>query len=174
MCITKRTDSRLKANQQQGFVLVLALVMLSVITLIGVSSMNSANTELKATANAKHHQIAFHATQSLLEYTVSAPGIKKIDYLTKNKTPVVYSDEAGVGDKVLGYTKTPNSSAVSAAVRYLDCSKGKGSSMEEGKGIGFNLFDVKGTAKNLKGTAVSNQTLGVSIPVASCPRRKTS
>lgn len=171
MRITEKTVSSIKANRQQGFVLVLALVMLSVLTLIGVSSMNSANTELKATANAKHHQIAFHATQSLLEYTVSVPGTKEINYLTRDKTPVLYSDETGVGDKVLGYTKTPNSSAISATVSYLDCGRGDGTSLEEGKGLGFNLFDVKGTAKNAKGTAVSNQTLGVSNPSASCSRR---
>ncbi len=73
-------------NQQSGFVLVLALVMLSMLTLIGVSSMNSASTELKATANAKQHQLAFNATQSLLEYTVSKPGTNKIDYQTRDTT----------------------------------------------------------------------------------------
>ena len=168
MRITEKMESCNGANQQQGFVLVLSLVMLSVLTLIGVSSMNSANTELKATANAKHHQVAFHATQSLLEYSVSKPGTGKINFLTRDATPVVYSDVSGVGDEVLGYTGTPDSSAIAATVSYLDCTKGDGMSLEDGKGFGLNLFDVKGTGSNAKGTAVSNQTLGVKHPAAPC------
>jgi len=168
MRINQKMTSFKNTNQQQGFVLVLALVMLSVLTLIGVSSMNSANTELKATANAKHHQVAFHATQSLLEYTVSTPGTGVINFLTRNATPVVYSDEAGVGDAPLGYISTPDSSAVAATVNYLDCAKGEGMSLEDGKGFGLNLYDVRGAASNAKGTAVSNQTLGVKNPAAPC------
>jgi len=65
------SSNRLHNSKQQGFVLILALVMLTVLTLIGVSSMNSANMELRATANAQQHQVAFNAVQALIEYSVS-------------------------------------------------------------------------------------------------------
>ncbi len=78
-----RSISTLPAARQRGFVLVLALVMLAVLTLIGVSSMNSANMELKITANSRQHQVAYNAAQSLLEYTASDGGVGVIDYQTK-------------------------------------------------------------------------------------------
>jgi hypothetical protein len=144
-------------KQQRGFVLVLALVMLAVLTVIGVSSMNSANTELKATANAKQHQVAFNATQSLLEFTVSKPGTVAIDYQTRNTTPQVY------GSYIL-----PGTSALSASVEYTGCSKGIGGSLEDGKSFGYNFFNIKGSGSNATGTARSNQTQGLRFPAAAC------
>ena len=142
---------------QRGFVLVLALVMLAVLTLIGVSSMNSANMELKATANASQHQVAFNATQSLLEFTASKPGTIAIDYQTRSVTPQVYS----------AYVM-PGTSGLSAAVQYTGCSKGLGGSLEDGKSFGYNFFDIQGSGMNANGTARSNQTLGLRYPAAAC------
>ena len=146
-----------KYKQQRGFVLVLALVMLAVLTLIGVSSMNSANMELKATANAKQHQLAFNATQSLLEFTVSKPGTLVIDYQTRATTPQVYS----------AYV-LPDASALSASVEYIGCTKGLGGSLEDGKSFGYNFFDIQASGMNANGTARSNQTLGLRYPAAAC------
>ena len=143
--------------KQRGFVLVLALVMLAVLTLIGVSSMNSANMELKATANAKQHQVAFNATQSLLEFTVSKPGTLVIDFQTRTTTPQVYSTYV-----------LPGTSALSASVEYIGCTKGLGGSLEDGKSFGYNFFDIKGSGMNTNGTARSNQTLGLRYPAAAC------
>ena len=75
-------NPRLPVARQQGFVLILVLVLLAVLTLIGVSSMNSSNLELKATANARQHQAAFNAVSSLLEYTVSADPLVLINFQT--------------------------------------------------------------------------------------------
>ncbi len=144
-------------KQQRGFVLILALVMLSVLTLIGVSSMNSANIELKATANAKQHQAAFNATQSLLEFTVSKPGTTVINYQTRSATPQLYN----------AYT-LPATSSLSVLVEYIGCSKGTGGSLEDGKSLGYNYFDIKASGSNATGTATSSQTLGVRYPAASC------
>ncbi len=143
--------------KQRGFVLVLALVMLAVLTLIGVSSMNSANMELKATANAKQHQVAFNATQSLLEFTVSKPATLVIDYQTRTTTPQVYSTYV-----------LPGTKALSASVEYIGCTKGIGGSLEDGKSFGYNFFDIKASGMNANGTARSNQTLGLRYPAAAC------
>ncbi len=143
--------------KQRGFVLVLALVMLAVLTLIGVSSMNSANMELKATANAKQHQVAFNATQSLLEFTVSKPATLAIDYQTRTTIPQVYSTYV-----------LPGTSALSASVEYIGCTKGIGGSLEDGKSFGYNFFDIKASGMNANGTARSNQTLGLRYPAAAC------
>jgi len=142
-------------KQQRGFVLILALVMLAVLTLIGVSSMNSANMELKAAANAKQHQVAFNATQSLLEYTVSKPGTNVINYQTMDATPQVFSSYVQAG-----------ASNLSASISYTGCGKGVGGSLEAGKGFGYNYYSVRGSGSNSTGTATSNQVLGVRYPSA--------
>ena len=131
--------------------------MLAVLTLIGVSSMNSANMELKATANAKQHLEAFNATQSLLEYTVSRPGTVAIDYQTRSTTAFVLSTY-----------NLPGTSALSATVQYIGCSKGRGGSLEDNKSFGYNHFNITGSGSNATGTATSNQNLGVRYPAAAC------
>lgn len=150
MCVKKQQFKR-----QRGFVLILALVMLAVLTLIGVSSMNSANIELKATANAKQHQVAFNATQSLLEFTISKPGTGIIDYQTMDPTPQIYSSYV-----------LPGASALTASVDFIGCSKGVGGSLEEGRGFSYNFYNIRGSGSNATGTATSNQTLGVRFPSA--------
>jgi len=150
MCIKKQ-----QYKQQRGFVLILALVMLAVLTLIGVSSMNSANMELKAAANAKQHQLAFVATQSLLEFTISKTGTGVIDYQIMNTTPQVYT----------GYSLA-GASGLTANVDFIGCGKGAGGSLEAGRGFSYNFYNVRGSGSNAAGTATSNQTLGVRFPSA--------
>lgn len=142
-------------KQQHGFVLVLALVLLAVLTLIGVSSMNSANMELKATGNAKQHQVAFNATQSLLEFTISKPGTTVIDYQTSDPAPQIYNSFVMSG-----------ATALSATINYIGCTKGVGGSLEAGKGFSYNFYNIQGSGSNATGTAASNQTLGVRFPSA--------
>jgi len=164
MCINKQKygvqqcQPRLPNLQQRGFVLVLSLVILASLTLIGVSSMNSANMELKATANAKQHQIAFDAVQSALEYAVSATGASLLNYQTSDPTPQVIP-------VWLAYASNLQASAV-----YAGCSVGVGSSLEEGKGFSYNFFDITGSGSNITGTATSIQNQGIRFPAAACDK----
>lgn len=144
-------------NKQQGFVLILALVLLAVMTLIGVSSMNSANMELKATANAQQHQFAFNAGQSIIEYAVSADGASYIDFQTTDATP------QPVTTTVAGVTTT-------AVAVYAGCAVGLGSSLEEGKGFSYNFFNITGSGSNSTGTATSIQAQGIRFPAAACEK----
>lgn len=165
MCNTdKQTglDERLKQplpeSKQQGFVLIMALVLLAVMTLIGVSSMNSANMELKATANAQQHQVAFNAVQSLLEYAVSADGAAALDFQTTDTTPQVIK------------ASVPNATNLVASAVYSGCGVGVGSSLEEGKGFSFNFFDISGSGANATNTATSIQAQGIRYPAAACDK----
>jgi len=143
-------------KKQSGFVLVLALVMLAVMTLIGVSSMESANLELRATASSQQHQIAFNAVQSLLEFAISKDGEAQVNYQTQDSTP-----------QVLTHTLA-NTSGLTATVEYAGCSVGLGTSLEEGKGFNYNFFEITGTGSNSTGTARSIQGQGIRYPSASC------
>jgi Tfp pilus assembly protein PilX len=151
--------SRLYKTRQRGFVLVLALVMLAVLTLIGVSSMNSANMELKATANAQQHQVAFNAVQSALEFAVSDTGPTPLyDFQTSDPTAQVI------------WPAVANASALSASAVYAGCSTGVGSSVQKNKGFSYNFFNITGTGSNTTGTATSIQNQGIRYPAAACDK----
>ena len=159
--LQKLEQKQQQANKQQGFVLIMALVMLAVMTLIGVSSMNSANMELKATANAQQHQVAFNGVQSVLEFAISKTGSSGINFQTNDTTPQVVT------------TTVANAHSLSAAAVFQGCSVGVGSSLEAGKGFSYNFFNITGTGSNetvsgTKGKATSTQTQGVRYPAAAC------
>jgi hypothetical protein len=156
MSLIKQKHETLR-NKQQGFVLILTLVLLAVMTLIGVSSMNSANMELKTTANAQQHQLAFNAGQSIIEYAVSAEGAKVIDFQTNDPTP------QPVTTTVMGVVTT-------AEAVYAGCAVGIGSSLEEGKGFSYNFFNITGIGSNSTGTATSIQAQGIRFPAAACEK----
>ena len=156
----QQCNRQLHKAQQQGFVLILVLVMLAVLTLIGVSSMNSANMELKATANARQHQAAFHVTQSVLEFAVSADGAALIDFQINDSTQTQTIDENSEDFSVSG------SSDYSASAVFVGCGVGVGSSLE--KGFSFNFFDITGTGTNAVGTGTSVQVQGIRFPAAAC------
>ena len=145
-------------SRQHGFVLVLALVLLTVMTLIGVSSMNSANMEIKTSSNAQQHQLAFMAVQSVLDYVISDDAV--------SGGLVTYQTDSAVPQTV---THTlPNTSNLSATVSYVGCSKGVGGSLEAGKGFGYNHYVVTASGQNVTGTATSTQGQGVKYPSAAC------
>jgi len=143
-------------KQQQGFVLILALVMLSVLTIIGVSSMSRSNMELRAAANVKQHLDAYNAVQSMLEYAVSKDAEVVIDFQTTDTTPQPPVDYPDV---------SVNASATAA---YIGCGPGFGSSLEEGKGFGYGFFIIQGDGTNVTTTSSSSQRQGVRYPSAAC------
>jgi len=143
---------------QHGFVLILVLVMLAVLTLIGVSSMNSASLELKATANAKQQLVAFNATQSVLEFVASEPTVRLTDWQTIN---------VQLQEQVDSYSLT-NTSNLTADVVHLGCTAGFGGSRQAGRGFRYNLFNITASGSNAAGTATSVQVQGVRYPAAGC------
>ena len=161
MCAIKQKNSQQIKNNQQGFVLVMALVLLAAMTLIGVSSMGGASMELKATANARQHQIAFNAVHSLLEYTLSA------DAVTTANVPIDYQiADVNVTQNV---THTlANASSLQATIVFAGCSSGVGSSLAAGKGVSYNFYNIDASGSNATGTSTSIQGQGIRYPSASC------
>jgi len=152
-------------KKQQGFVLVLAIVLLTVLTLIGVSSMNSASVELKAASNAQQHQIAFNSVQSLIEYSISDAVAKTASGAT---TPLLDYQSNSAVTQNLSYTLA-NATDLEATLDYVDCLSGApGSSLEEGRGFGYNLYSITATGFNSSKTAFSEQVQGARHVAASC------
>jgi len=148
-------------RKQRGFVLVFALFLLAVMTLIGVSSMNSANMELRGSANSRQHHVAYNAVHSLLEYVISSEAV------TTGGDPINFqtNDEALV--QAVTYTVT-GSNTLNAQVRFAGCTKGIGMSLQEGQGFVQNYYSVIGAGGNSTGTSTSTQGMGVKYVGASC------
>ena len=154
--------------RQTGVVLVMALVMLAVLTLIGVTSMSSSTLEMKVAGNMQQHNVAFQAAQSRLAFASADDDANPIDFLL--------SIDVGA-DPSTWPVQTCNASdgcidgaewAASADVSYLTCGKGFGSSLESGKGFSYRLFEIVATGETATGSSRSIQATALRYPVKGC------
>ena len=60
-------------RRQRGAALVVGLVLMLILTLLGVSGMNTASLELTMAANAQAQQLAFQAAESGIEMALTTP-----------------------------------------------------------------------------------------------------
>ena len=58
-----------QVNSQDGFVLILTMVMLAILSILGVMVLNTTDTELSITSNSRMNSDAFVASQLALEYS---------------------------------------------------------------------------------------------------------
>ena len=159
-------NTLLVAKKQAGVVLVMALVMLAVLTLIGVSSMNSSTLEMKVSGNMQQRNTAFQAAQSRLAFAGSKDASNPIDYLISinlNNPPYPVQTCNLADGCVNGADWT-----AAADVEYIDCRKGVGSSLESGKGFSYRTFEIKATGETLTGSSRSVQVGAMLYPVKGC------
>ena len=151
-------------KQQRGAVLVVALVLLTVLTLIGVASMSSSIIELKVASNAQSHDIAFQAAQSIIDLAASTDPLNTTNY------QIFETDSGAVGfEQLLAYTSSTATSSAAAITTWIGCDTQIGSSLEAGKAPVLNVFNVNATGTTVSGNATSVQMQGVRYPAASCP-----
>ena len=155
--------NKLNIGKQQGAVLVMALVMLTVLTLIGVSSMSSSTLELKVAGNTQQHDIAFHAAQSVIDIAASE------DPLNTNNYQVFVSDPADpLFEQIIDYESVDGEATAQASTFWVACKKNIGSSLEEGKAPASNFFRVRATGQTITGSSSSVQMQGLRFPSAAC------
>ena len=58
--------NKIGSNKQQGTVLVLSLIILSVLTLVAVTGMKTSITEEKMTGNLRDRELAYQAAEAAL------------------------------------------------------------------------------------------------------------
>ena len=151
---------RAAIKKQSGAVLVMALVMLTVLTLIGVASMDSSSMELKIASNTQEHDVAFQVGQAVIAFVTSEDPDNTIDYHDITDVPQTIS-YPGPNSSVTGITGN-------AVVTHVGCSAGIGDSLEEGKGQKFNFYDAQVTGFNTTGSSNSVQVQGVRYFAAGC------
>jgi hypothetical protein len=150
-------------DRQQGAVLVMALVMLTVLTLIGVSSMSSSTLELKVAGNTQQHDIAFQAAQSIIDIAASEDPLNTNNYQVFKVDP---NDPAF--EQFLFYNSSDGQATAQASTTWVGCKKNIGSSLEEGKAPASNFFNVRATGMTMTGSSSSVQVQGLRFPAAAC------
>ena len=120
-------------TKQQGAALIVGLVLLVVITVLAISGMNTATTELAMARNDQNYEYAFQAAETGLENILAAGAF----------------DTAGA----LPITKIINThDTVDAQVAYEDSSivPDKAFSLGSGSGVSAYHFVATATAKSLR------------------------
>lgn len=152
-------------QKQAGVVLVMALVMLTVLTLIGVSAMSRSTLEMKVASNMQQHNVAFQAAQSRLAFAGSDDASNPINYLIA--IPDLDNPPVQTCDLADGCVDGADWVAA-ATVNFTDCGKGIGSSLESGKGFSYRTFEIEATGETLTGSSRSIQTSAIRYPVKGC------
>jgi len=143
-------------KKQSGAVLVMALVMLAVMTLIGVSAMTSSSIELKISSNSQEHEIAFQSAQTIIAFLISDDPANPVDYFD-------IGDDAQIVDYPLpGVTPAEIGVSGQAQINWMGCAAGLGDSLEEGKGQKFNFYSARVTGYN-KATADASTSNSVQV-----------
>lgn len=94
---TRTTEGRMLPRRQTGAALIVGLILLVVLTLLAVSGMNTASTELKMAGNEQFRKRAFEASESGIERTLATgPFNPSSPPVTVAATP---ADPANVDDR---------------------------------------------------------------------------
>jgi len=154
--------------EQSGAVLVMALVLLTVMTLIGVTTMTGSSMEMRVARNMQQHNIAFQGAQSRIECataeTTTTPINFKInipDLSDPTTWPVQYSNPAeGCADGI--------DWSATATVVYKGCDTGFGNSLEANRSIAMRTFEINVIATANGGISRSIQGQGIRGTVKNC------
>lgn len=159
--------TRMPGNYQTGAVLVVSLVLLTVLTLIGVTSMTSSTLELRVAGNAQQRNIAFQAAQSRIAFASATDSSNPINFLIAIDVTDPSTWPVQTCNPADGCVDGPDWTAT-ADVSYLACNVAQGSSLEGDKSVAFRYFEIRAEGKNSTGAARSLQAAAIRFPVKAC------
>ena len=157
--------------KQNGAALVVGLIMLLVMTLIGVSSMNSTRTELKIANNFKNHSNAFQTAALMFERALVDPilAVPATGWLAASLVPLK-------GSYASPYESTSGSGIKKGTLRgvvYLGCRKSVTGSSILGNAGAKLIHEVSVTGDeqtaNRGALGVSRQFAAYTTTAAGCP-----
>ena len=137
-------------NNENGFVIVIALIMLAIVTVIGIAATRTSETELQISGNEKLHKLSFYAAEAARGYVADDPSLYGGDNITEgvgiyfpnNADPSTTYDldstQSFKGDvEYTGFSAPPRGSGYDAekfkAHRYLMTCDGYGPSNSQSK-----------------------------------------
>ena len=142
--------------KQQGFVLVIGLLMLVVITIVGVTAMSSTSTNERMTANSQFQTISFQAAESAINDAYNLNGVTPSvpaypnDVTNNNNYDVTLANGSAIG--------------VVAIANVQFCGEDQASETEYPNGVQPGqmefIFDVQGTGQVASGSQDLHQQRG--------------
>lgn len=147
-------------TKQNGAALVVGLIMLLVMTLLGITSMSSTQTELKIASNLNNHSTAFQTAALMVGRALVDPKIQWSSSTTQK------------GSYPAGYTSTDGLRTAAFNMKYAGCRPNASGSSITGAG-GANIIQeisATGTVVNSNGDVVgiSRQVSGYKAIAAGC------
>ena len=119
----------------------------------------------------KQHTVAFQAAQSRLAFAGSDP-VKNpsnpIDYLISIDVAADPSTWPVQTCNVEQGCVNGDGWVATAEVKYLNCGKGLGNSLESGKGFSYRIFEIKATGETDTASSKSVQASAMRYPVKGC------
>jgi hypothetical protein len=76
------STSRLHGKQQDGSVMVVAILILALLTIIGIAAMSTTRVELKISGNEKSYKMALYAAEAARGYVAKTPDLYGSDNMT--------------------------------------------------------------------------------------------
>ncbi|UCG99825.1 MAG: pilus assembly PilX N-terminal domain-containing protein [Deltaproteobacteria bacterium] len=135
-------------NNENGLVIVFALLMLAIVTVIGIAATRTSETELRFAGKEKLHKLSFYAAEAARGYVPENPSLYGGDnitvggsiYFPNNADPseryTLDSTQSFKGDvEYLGFSAPPRGSGYGAgkfkAHRYMSTGYGYGPSNDQ-------------------------------------------
>lgn len=159
-----------KKKQQSGAALVIGLIILLVMTLLGVSSMNSARTELKIAGNIQNKSSAFQVAEAAIQQVITS---------TATKWGEINQEQS------FSYVPTAKKYSSAMTMGFEDCRSNplnydlSGDGVNDGKGSSnkatIHTVSSAGVAKSttaIDGPIVASSTVvvGIATVLAGCTR----
>lgn len=160
--IEKNTKNQsVRSKDERGFATIIALMVLTLLTIMGISGVRMSTFELQSATNANLHKMAFYSAEASKAYVVNNPnfyGVANIDPATphlfpNNSDPYVPITAGTVAPFNLG-----NSSSFSGSVQYL----GDGTP-PRGSGYDTSKFRAHRYSSTSIGTAPRNTTKQIEV-----------
>jgi len=109
-------------KNEDGFVLVIALIMMVLLTLLGISASTTTEIEIQIAGNERSHGIAFYAAEAAGAYVAGSPELYGSDNITLEEYISFPDDEDPSARYALGSRQSLNGD-----VEYLGRFAGRGS-----------------------------------------------
>ena len=73
-------------NNENGFMIVIALLMLAIVTIIGIAATKTSETELRFAGREKRRKLSFYAAEAARGYVAENPSLYGADNITANES----------------------------------------------------------------------------------------
>ena len=157
----KQKEPTMIVSNENGFATMLALMILLLLTLMGISGIKTSNFELQSATNDNLHKMAFYSAEASRAYVMTNPdfyGVTNID----TSTPHLFPNNSNPYVPITGGTVAPfnlgNSNSFSGFVQYAGSA-----TPPRGSGYDTSKFRAHTYLSNATGNGPRNTTEQIEV-----------